>query len=822
MRIIICGGACAIWGVVALFGFTLMPSAHIHAGAPDNTKSVVSKPAYTERLIVKLRDRQQARAKTLAPLQMRSLSAKAGLPLAHLRAMSGDAQVLKLPYRMTVAEAQAIANELSADPTVEYAEPDIVLRALRVPNDPGYSNQWHFQSARAPDNVVGSANLPEAWDITTGSTSIVVAVLDTGLVPHADIDSNILDAPGKVAPGHDFVSADPSGGFFVANDGDGRDADPTDPGDWVTQAEVDDPATPCTEIGDSSWHGTHVAGTIGALSNNVAGVAGVNWTSQILPVRVLGKCGGSSSDLADAIRWAAGIAVTGAPANLKPARVLNISLGGTVPCSSTQSIQSAINDVVSIKNAVVVVAAGNEGGNAANATPASCSGVITVAAVNRSGAKPSYSNFGAAVEIAAPGGSQTSPADSNGIRSTVNSGTTTPAASPGGDSFAYFQGTSMAAPHVAGIVSLMLSANSALTPAEVLTNLQATARTFPTGTSSDCTTSTCGAGIVNAAAALARIAGLGAAPASPVFPATEVSVTTSAQTVTLTNNTGNTITLVNISTSGDFAINNAGTCSGAPLGTVIAAGGSCTVAVTFRPTQLGPRIGTLTVTSDAPNPTLQVPLSSAGTGPTVTVTATDASAAETAAPATDTGTFTFTRTGASTSALTVNYAVSGTATNSVDYANISSTVTIPAGTNPRTATVAIAPVDDSGFEGNESVSLTLTANSNYVIGTPDSATLTIAENDSAPSNGNCFIATAAYGSATAADVRYLRAFRDEYLLTHLAGQWFVNWYYELSPAVADFIRERAALRAAVRIGLRPWVGLSQALVSDEAMQGNTR
>lgn len=446
--------------------------------------------AVADRLIVKFRPR------TPNPSDVRALSAKAGIPFTHLRAMSDGAQVVRLPYRMTTEEAEAMARVVQADPDVEYAEVDRIFRPLLVPNDTRYAGQWSLHSYAAPDNVAGGMNLPGAWDITTGSAGVVAAVLDTGIVSHSDIDS------ARLVTGYDFVSADPGGGFFVANDGDGRDNDPSDPGDWATSADVANPTTPCIEASPSSWHGTHVTGVIGARSNNAAGIAGIDWTARILPVRVLGRCGGYASDIADGIRWAAGIGVAGVPANANPAAVLNISLGASVPCSMTPTIQNAISDAIAA-GATVVVAAGNEGTDAANASPASCTGVVSVAATTRTGARASYSNFGASVDIAAAGGSQTFANDPNGIESTVNSGATTPVT--GGSAYAFYQGTSMAAPAITGVVALMLSANPALTSTQIAAQLQASARAFPTGTGSDCTPALCGAGIVDAATVVAAV-----------------------------------------------------------------------------------------------------------------------------------------------------------------------------------------------------------------------------------------------------------------------------------------------------------------------------
>ena len=244
----------------------------------------------------------------------------------------------------------------------------------------------------------------------------------------------------------------------------------------------------------SSWHGTHVAGTIGAASNNGVGVAGINWASKILPVRVLGRCGGYISDIADGMRWAAGLAVSGVPANANPAKVLNLSLGGYGACDATY--QNAVNAIVAA-GTTIVVSAGNSNANAANYRPGNCNGVITVAATNRDGGRAYYSNYGSIIEVSAPGGAQDYDNDPNGVLSTLNTGTQGPVAA----SYVYYQGTSMAAPHVAGVASLLYSRKPTLTPAQVLALLQNTVTSFPSGSS--CTTAICGRGIVNAGAAVA-------------------------------------------------------------------------------------------------------------------------------------------------------------------------------------------------------------------------------------------------------------------------------------------------------------------------------
>ena len=412
----------------------------------------------TDRVILRFRD--AAITEVRGPQEVQRLAGRLGESVRHLRSMSGRNHVLKLARLYTKAEAEALVRRLASDPAVEFAEPDLRMVPLLTPNDSSYSQQWDlYESA-------GGINAPAAWDRTTGSSAITIAVLDTGLLPHAEL-------AGRTVAGYDFITD-----VAMANDGDGRDPNPSDPGDWGCNGN------------NSSWHGTHVAGTIGAAANNAQGIAGINWVSKIQPVRVLGRCGGYSSDIIDAMRWAAGIPVAGAPNNATPARVMNLSFGGSGACGT--SYQNAINDVIA-RGAVVVVAAGNSGVDASNASPANCDGVIAVGATTRSGARASYSNFGSLVAISAPGSS---------ILSTLNTGTTVPAA----DTYAFYSGTSMATPHVVGVVSLMLSMNPALTPAQIKTMVQSSARAFPTGTGADCTTTVCGAGIVDAAAALAAVA----------------------------------------------------------------------------------------------------------------------------------------------------------------------------------------------------------------------------------------------------------------------------------------------------------------------------
>ncbi len=422
--------------------------------------------AYTDRLIVKFRSTQARDAVTAA-------HTRSGMRLRHARTTASGASVLALTQAVSLDAAESLAAELRARDDVTYAEPDYLMQSLAVPNDPYYGAQWNLFEAR------GGINVPAAWNFTHGAANIVVAVLDTGILPHEDL-TNVL-------PGYDFVAANRS------NDGDGRDADATDPGDWVTSAESATAAfSGCTPT-NSSWHGTHVAGIIGAAANNNRGISGINWVSPILPVRVLGKCGGYTSDIIDAMYWAAGFEVEGVPINANPARVINLSLGGSAT-SCPQSYRNVI-DTLNAVGVVVVTSAGNSARDVSQTTPANCSGVIAVAATDRDGDKAWYSNYGEGITLAAPGGSQFYYNDPDGIVSTLNDGATVAA----NDVYRSYQGTSMAAPHVSGVVSLMLSLNPALNPDQVRSLLQSSARGFAVG--SICATR-CGAGIVDAGAAV--------------------------------------------------------------------------------------------------------------------------------------------------------------------------------------------------------------------------------------------------------------------------------------------------------------------------------
>jgi len=459
------------------------------------------------------------------------LGSRLALPLVDGRPLGPHSQGL----RGQGLSSRQLAARLSAQPDVEWAVVD-QRRTItaELPNDPFYGanqtsitptvGQWYL---RAPDATTLSAiNAEGAWAITTGSSTITVAVIDTGVrFDHPDL-------AGKLWPGYDFVRSSVSG------DGDGQDADASDPGDWTT-------ATNTCGASNSSWHGTQVAGLIGAASDNNLGMAGVGRNVMVLPVRALGKCGGFDSDIQAAMLWAAGL--TSSPVvNPHPAKVINLSLGSSGSCGSYQAVVSQLVAA----GVTVVVAAGNSAGLAVN-SPANCVGAIAVAGLRHAGTKVGYSNLGPQVALAAPAGNCV---NETGLclyplLTTANAGTTAPGANTYSDSIKSSLGTSFASPLVAGTVALMLSADPTLTPAKIKAALQATVRPFPTTGAQTpgatacaapsattqvecyCTTSTCGTGMLDARAAVTSVQVAAAVPptafiiVSPSAPTVGMAVT---------------------------------------------------------------------------------------------------------------------------------------------------------------------------------------------------------------------------------------------------------------------------------------------------------
>jgi serine protease len=565
-RALLAGTLCALaapWTAVA---------APLRTIAPDDVP--------TDRIIVKWRDSGFAAVQMKGTTERTArLSQATGVALLPMRELHDRLDLVRLEAPLRGGALRHVIARLRADPGVQYAEPDQRRYALAFPQDPPndprfaagsdaigqWAGQWylHDPSAATPA-AVGATT---AWKTASGQ-SYVIAILDTGIdLKHPDL--GVYGLGGKLLPGRDFVCNDqgincttPTAGdtYLVANDGDGWDLDPTDPGEWISAADLarsDGFFAGCgggpnfDQPMNSTWHGTRVAGIAAALTNNNLGIAGVAYGSYILPVRVIGKCSGYVSDIVAGMYWAAGLSytsITALPVNPFPAQVLNLSLGGRAPCSQTE--QDAVTAIVQDGH-VVVAAAGNDGGPVD--APANCVGTLSVAGLRHVGTKVGYSNVSstaAAISIAAPAGNcvnlnvgypWTQPCQYS-IETTSNDGVTVP-----GNSFYTYSifapsytgnvlnegsvGTSYAAPIVSGVVAMMVQANPHLTAAQIISRIQAGATPFPvpatpppggtchvatlttdsTGNYSDvqasecqCTTTTCGAGMLNAPAALAQ------------------------------------------------------------------------------------------------------------------------------------------------------------------------------------------------------------------------------------------------------------------------------------------------------------------------------
>jgi serine protease len=495
-------------------------------------------PVPVDRLIVKWR----GAASTIAPAsseRVRGLAGRLGQTLIQGRHIGGGMSVLQLPSAQQGATLAATLQALGADPEIEFAEPDQWVRVQAyTPNDPLFSDGITFGDATHPaqfyerqwylkSGQISSIRADAAWDITRGgaspaASSVVVAVIDTGVrVDHPDL-------AGKLLPGFDFVS-----NLAVANDGDGWDADPSDPGDFISESDLSSPpfmGRDCEQT-NSTWHGTRVSGLIGANTDNGQGMASSGFNVRIVPARALGKCGGNASDVIAAMYWAAGLSIpppllqsTNLTVNAHPAQIINMSLGSDGACSAAYT--TAVNDVTA-QGVLVVASAGNEGN--AVGSPASCAGTLAVAGLRHAGTKVGYSNLGPEVGIAAPAGNcvfvtlVTDPCVF-ALNTTTNSGIQGPQSNT--YSSPVFQatfGTSFSSPLVAGTAGLMKSVNPALTPALIVARIKATARAFP-ATSIDanpqppactspavtpvqsaeciCNTQVCGAGMLDAHAAV--------------------------------------------------------------------------------------------------------------------------------------------------------------------------------------------------------------------------------------------------------------------------------------------------------------------------------
>lgn len=601
-------------------------------------------PRVSDRLIVKLRPNYlpkglsvaQIKAELAKPFAAQTISqitSAAGIQMTEVHALATGAHVLTLsgtPNRQVMN--QAIAG-ISALASVEYVEEDKIMTAQAVPNDPYYTTGptanpglWGMHpvtpiASPAPGNTGNyGADFENAWTTNTG-TGIVVAVVDTGITPHVDIvgpAGTVSPATGNlVSPGYDFTSDCRIRGTCApttpaAAAGVVPSPNATDLGDFISNADSTTAGSIFFgyTVSNSSWHGTHVSGTIAAIGNNAVGVIGGAYNAKILPVRVLGKGGGYISDISNGSMWAAGLAVPGVANNPNPAKVISMSLGGNGACSITE--QNAINAVVAA-GAVVVVAAGNSNADVAGHDPANCQNVITVASVGRDGSRAYYSNFSSPISnptpsyvtLAAQGGDMSRPATFDpGILSTLNAGLTAPDLTAAGSTYAYYQGTSMATPHVSAAVALMLSRNPNLTPAQVKTILTAPASVtaFPgfagsgiVGAAFDCAASkNCGAGILNAKLAVQNsIVPLTASLSTVDFGSLTLNSTVN-QSVTFTNSSllpvTNGVTTITGPNAALFTIVS-DTCNNA----TIAVGGTCQVTMKYAPVAAGTHTATLSV-----------------------------------------------------------------------------------------------------------------------------------------------------------------------------------------------------------------------------------
>jgi serine protease len=473
------------------------------------------------------------------------LALRTGLAMAHSRQITPSMHVLYLQKTVYGADVHALLKKLRADPSVQFADVDQRRYAHAMPDDPlfvptqGASGQWFMQKPSSTPIVFGGVTTEDlsatdaisAWAITTGSTGTVIADVDTGVrFDHPDLLRAGPEAGfgGRLLPGYDFVGEDLNpttgaalGTFLIANDGDGWDPDPSDPGDWINSTDQQNkvlfPSANCP-VSDSSWHGTRVMGVLGALTNNGVGIAGMTWNPYLLPVRALGKCGGYDSDIIAGMQWAVGMTVmdssgNNVPDNPYPADIINLSLGGTGSCPSAYS--SVISNLTTM-GVLVVASAGNENGPVD--APGNCAGVLAVVGLRNVGTKVGYSSFGAEAGVAAPAGNcvTTSGPCYRSIDTTSNTGLAAPGTNTYTDQTNPNLGTSFSAPIVSGIAALMRAVNANLTPPQLIARIESSVTAFPPNTTGlavcpntdpisqecSCVPGQCGAGMVNALSAV--------------------------------------------------------------------------------------------------------------------------------------------------------------------------------------------------------------------------------------------------------------------------------------------------------------------------------
>lgn len=471
----------------------------------------------TPRLVVKYKGAaptiqvQEVSVQTVAGAQ-KTVAQRARHALRNIHTMANGAVVYHLGAELTLAEARAAAARIAADPTVEYAEVDIRVKASSVITADTFSNsQWPLKANTGANSAPGGADFVGAWRLSRGA-NVLVGVIDGGGLAHPDM-------VGQTVPGYDFISQDAANVFTTAGDGDGRDSDETDIGDYCTSTSS-----------DSTWHGLKVASQIVALTGNNYGIAGAAYQAKVMHLRAIGRCGGFLSDVADALSWGVGVHIAGIPDNTRPIQVANFSLGGSAGTSCPSFMQAAIDSAISRK-VPVIVAAGNDGTGAVS-VPANCSGVIVVGAHTKSADLANYSNHSTSLTLTAAGGGgcayQTVTCQNEPTVAASNAGTTTAGASRESD---YFAGTSAAVPQVSAAVALMRALNMDLTPTEIKAALMASARKHAADSYCARNAGQCGAGMLDANAAVSSIT---FAPVLSVSPSYSTNSIVSNQSVTLT------------------------------------------------------------------------------------------------------------------------------------------------------------------------------------------------------------------------------------------------------------------------------------------------
>lgn len=703
--------------------------------------------AAAQQLIIKLRAGTAAAAAAQgrpggARERIAALATRSGLRLAAHRPITALIHAVHIDAAAGESAA-AILARLRADPEVEYAVPDERRYIHGAPNDPLYTQQWYLQSAAATPSAVDAL---DAWSITTGSATLVIADIDTGVRPdHPDLMSRLL-------PGYCFIS-DP----FIANGGTCPGTGAADPGDWVTSTDITDNPLECAKATamPSSWHGTRVAGILGADTSNGVGVAGLTWGPPILPVRALGKCGGLDSDIITAMLWAGGIAVSDAPANPNPARIINMSLGGTGSCPT--SYIEAIGQLAAA-GVLVVASAGNEGGPVD--APANCPGVAAVAGLRQAGTKVGYSSLGPEIALGAPAGNcgdSFTTAESACVYSmttTVNLSVTAPGTPDANDYTGLYYcdgstgsypgcaiaanqyrdydiGTSFSAPVVSGIAALMSSVNSSLNSCQIISRLKEGSLPFPQTSldasgaqpqmchvpagandvqNSECICTrddqTCGAGMANAPGALT-------AALRPIAAVAVPASVTAGQTVTLDGSgsgaaDGRTVSSYQWSpVSGGLTLSIAGAAT--PRASVTAPScGVATIALTVtddagRTDTANVVITPVSASSSAPATAGRSACST--TAPAVTVAVCPASGGVQAG-----GSATLTATLANTANPAVTWEVNGVAGGNATVGTITSAGVYSAPASvPSPATVTVAAVSAADASATGSAQLTITA-----------------------------------------------------------------------------------------------------------------